>query len=191
MIKLAVISGTDRPGSNALKVAEFVCEKYRALDVDAFVVNLCDFPVADTAGGQYSGDIPSIKQFNEKIISADGMVFVVPEYNGSYPGILKLFIDYLPYPRAFSKVPVSYIGESDGKFGALRSIEQLQHVCGYRYTFNFPERVFITKVSKMFDEDEGPDDDFTKRLLDSQVKNFIRFVDALNQADLTKKKVPE
>ncbi|MEX0778908.1 MAG: NADPH-dependent FMN reductase [Balneolales bacterium] len=192
MIKLAVISGTDRPGSNALKVAAHVCNRYRAYNADAYVVDLCNFPLADAAGGHYSAkDVPSIKQFNENILSADGLVFVVPEYNGSFPGILKLFIDYLPFPRALSKVPVCFIGESDGKFGALRSVEQLQHTCGYRYSFNFPERVFINKVSKTFDKDEGHQDDFTNKLIDSQVKNFIRFVDVLNKADLTKKKVPE
>lgn len=190
MLKFAIISGTDRPGSNAFKIAEYVCDKYRSHKVDAYVVDLCDYPIADVAGGRYGDDIPSVKQFNESITSADGLIFVVPEYNGSFPGILKLFIDYLPFPKALSKVPVSYIGESDGKFGALRSLEQLQDVCGYRYAFNFPERVFITKVSKTFDEDEGHEDDFTTKLLNSQVKNFIRFVDVLNQADLTKKKVP-
>ncbi|MEX0927981.1 MAG: NAD(P)H-dependent oxidoreductase [Balneolales bacterium] len=191
MIKLAVISGTDRPHSNALKISEFVCAKYRERNVDTELISMCDFPLKDVAGGRYGGDIPSVKKFNEPILSSNGLVFVVPEYNGSYPGILKLFIDHLPFPRALSKVPVCYIGESDGKFGALRSLEQLQHVCGYRYAFNFPERVFIDKVSKTFDETEGHSDDFTSRLLHSQIKNFILFVEALEQADLTRKKVPE
>lgn len=189
-MKLAIISGTDRPGSNALKIAEFVCNKYRSQDVDAYIKSLCDFPLKDVAGGKYGKEIPSVNQFNEDIVSADGLVFVVPEYNGSFPGILKLFIDYLPFPKALSKVPVSFIGESNGKFGALRAIEQLQHICGYRYAFNFPERLFINKVSKTFDEDEGHEDDFTTELLNSQIKNFILFVDALKKADLTRKKVP-
>ncbi|MEX0684789.1 MAG: NADPH-dependent FMN reductase [Balneolales bacterium] len=191
MIKIAVISGTDRPDSNAIKVSEFVSTKYRKLGVEVVIVDMCDFPINDVAGGNYGDDIPSLIRFNESIISADGLVFVVPEYNGSFPGILKLFIDHLPFPKALSKVPVCYIGESDGRFGAVRALEQLQDICGYRYAFNFPERVFITKVSKTFDEEEGHTDDFTTKLLNSQVKNFILFIEALKQANLTKKKVPE
>ena len=70
---------------------------------------------------------------------------VVPEYNGSFPGILKYFIDLLPFPESFDCRPVSYVGVSAGQWGALRAVEQLQLVFGYRNAYVHPPRTFLLR----------------------------------------------
>ena len=110
-------------------------------------------------------------------MKADGLVFVIPEYNGSFPGILKVFIDYLPFPEAFEKMPMAFIGEAAGAFGGLRSVEQFQMIANYRNALQFPERVFISRVTQEFDPEDGIEDDFKQKLLLSQVNNFIKFVE--------------
>ena len=62
------------------------------------------------------------------------------------PGALKLFIDLLPYPESFEGRPICYIGIASGQFGALRPVEHLQQVFGYRNAYNFPKRVFVPAV---------------------------------------------
>ena len=176
---IKIISSTDRPNSNALKISNFVCRLYKEKSVKATVVSLEDFPLSDVIGGKYNPDIPSIKQFNTQVINADGLVFVIPEYNGGFPGILKLFIDYLPFPSAFEKMPMAFIGESAGAFGSLRPVEQFQMVANYRNALQFPERVFIPRVGKEFDEETGLTDDFKQKLLESQTDNFINFIKAV------------
>jgi NAD(P)H-dependent FMN reductase len=103
---------------------------------------------------------------------------VIPEYNGSFPGILKLFVDYLPFPQAFEKLPIALNGVASGAFGALRAVEQMQMICNYRNAFLFPERVFLQRSSANFDG-ETVKDALTSKLLDTQIPNFIRFVEAL------------
>src|SRR5690554_3821137 len=93
--RIAIISGTDRPNSYALRVATYITDQFLANGTDAVLVDLQNFPTADVAGGRYGEDIPSIEAFNKEVLESDAMLFVVPEYNGSFPGILKLFIDYL------------------------------------------------------------------------------------------------
>ena len=100
---IKIISGTDRPNSNALKVSNYVKTLYEQQGIAVEVVSLEDFPIEGAAGGHYGKDNPVLKAFNEPIINADGLIFVIPEYNGSYPGILKLFVDYLPFPEAFER----------------------------------------------------------------------------------------
>ena len=47
-------------------------------------------------------------------------MFVVPEYNGSLPGVLKHFIDCWKYPESFHHRPVCYVGISSSGSGGLR-----------------------------------------------------------------------
>ena len=180
MIDLKIISGTDRPGSYALRVSRYLKRRYADFnDVVPEIIDLQEFPADLVTGGRYGENIPEIDSFNAPILEADGLVVVCPEYNGGYPGILKLFIDYLPFPAALEKKPVCFVGEASGAFGALRAVEQLQQVFGYRNAYVFPERVFIPRVKKNFDEKEGISDALQQQLLDSQIQNFIPFISDL------------
>lgn len=176
MINIEIISGTDRPNSNALRVSRYLQKQYANLDTDPGIIDLQDFPIDEVAGGPYGDDIAAIESFVNPLLKADGLVVVCPEYNGGYPGILKLFIDYLPFPESLNKKPVCFVGEANGAFGALRAVEQLQQVVGYRNAHVFPERVFISRVHKNFDEEEGIRDAFQQQLLESQIENFVQYI---------------
>ena len=179
MIDLQIISGTDRPNANALVVSTYVQQQYRKQGIDADIINLQDFPVEQVSGGPYGEDLPEVDNFIRPAVEADGLVFVCPEYNGGYPGILKLFIDYMPFPESLNKMPVAMIGEADGAFGAVRAVEQLQQVVGYRNAHVFPERVFISRVNENFDAQEGVNDQLQQELLMSQITGFPDFVRGL------------
>lgn len=184
MTKINILSGTDRPDSNALKVSTYVSDIFREKDVLTEVHSLEDFPLKDVAGGRYGDDIPSVKKFNEGVLSGDGLVIVTPEYNGGFPGILKMFIDYLPFPQAFEKYPLCFIGEAAGYFGALRPVEQLQAIATYRKAHIYPERLFIPRVNKEFDQETGLSDDLKSELLQSQVEGFIMFTEQIKEMEL-------
>jgi len=184
MLDIKVISGTDRPNSNAIRVSEYINKKIAGSKVDSAVISMKDFPLQAVEDGTYNSNKQAVKTFNKPVLEADGLIIVVPEYNGGFPGILKLFIDYLPFPKALEKVPIALVGESDGSFGALRAVEQLQMVIGYRYAYQFPERVFIDNVSKVFDDKIGIKDEFQQKLLESMMHNFVKFVDSLKKNGL-------
>lgn len=176
MTTITIVAATDRPNSMAMKIANYIKPLYQDENFSAEVVSLRDFPAADVVGGRYDDDIPSVDAFNERVLKSDGIVFIIPEYNGSFPGIFKLFIDYLPFPKSFLGKPIAFIGEASGAFGGLRAVEQAQHVCGYRNAYVFPERVFIDRVTKNFDPENGLLVSIQAKLLNSQIKNFKKFV---------------
>lgn len=181
MIDLQIISGTDRPNSNALKVSKYLKHRYQKEGIDAGIIDLRDFPLDHVYGGKYGEELPEVDAFVGRAVDADGLVIVCPEYNGGYPGILKMFIDYMPFPGSLEKKPIAMVGEANGAFGALRAIEQLQQVVGYRNAHVFPERVFISRVNENFDEDEGIKDRLQQELLMSQIANFPQFIRDLQQ----------
>jgi len=179
MTRIAIISGTDRPNSFALKVSNYINSQFLASGVNSFVVDLQEFPIVDVAGGRYDDTIPAIDAFNESVLQADGIVFVVPEYNGSFPGILKLFLDYLPFPNAFKGLPIAFVGESSGSFGAMRAVEQLQMIVAYRMAYSYPERVFINRVKENFDPESGPKIPIQQQIMQNLIQGFPEFVNQL------------
>ena len=183
MMKIEIISGTDRPDSNALQVSQYLKEKYEAQNAQAGITNLQEFPHQQVVGGPYGADIPAVDEFIEPLLDADGLVIVCPEYNGGYPGILKLMIDYLPFPESLTKKPICFVGEATGAFGGLRAVEQLQQVVGYRNAHVFPERVFISRVHLNFDQEHGIKDAFQQDLLETQIANFTAYVSDLKSMD--------
>lgn len=175
-MKIHILSSTDRPGSNALKVSEFA-ESVLSENVDTQIFSLKNFPLADVSGGKY-GDTPkSVRTFNNSFLDADGFLFVIPEYNGGFPGVLKVFFDYLPFPEAMYKVPVSLIGEAAGAFGALRPVEQFGQLLLYRKAHIYPERMFIQRVNDSFVEGEGLKNNKMHQLLLKQLNEFPDFVE--------------
>lgn len=179
MNKIHILSSTDRPQSNALKVATYVHEFMNG-KADTKVFSLKDFPFEDVVGGRYGDEIERVTEFNNRFLDADGFIFVVPEYNGGFPGVLKLFIDYLPFPEAIYKKPVSFIGEAAGSFGALRPVEHLQQILAYRKAIIYTERMFIKGVGDNFDQEKGLTSDTLQQLLEDQLNGFTEFVGKLS-----------
>jgi chromate reductase, NAD(P)H dehydrogenase (quinone) len=147
------------------------------------IIDLAKVGLAEVDGAHYSANQPvSMQDAIKKVVGADGIIVVVPEYNGSMPGALKYFIDHWKYPDTFEFRPICLIGLG-GRFGALRAVEHLQGVFGYRNGFIYPERVFLTDVSKTLinGEIQNP---LVLSLLRTQTKNFSKFVAALQSAKL-------
>jgi chromate reductase, NAD(P)H dehydrogenase (quinone) len=183
MSRIVLLSGTDRPHSKALEISHYLQPHFEVLGNVTEIVSLEDYPLQSVIGGKYGKDIPEVIEFNERVTSADGLVFIVPEYNGSFPGILKLFIDYLPFPGSFRKLPMAFIGEAAGAFGALRAVEQLQQICGYRNAIMFPERVFIQRVKQNFDPVDGIKDEKANGFLNDLIENFSKFVAEIKESE--------
>jgi chromate reductase, NAD(P)H dehydrogenase (quinone) len=176
---LTLLSGTNRPGSNTRKVAAQVESIYVELGVQPKMVDLAELPSDIFAPASYATKPKSFQPFADAILAASGLVVVTPEYNGGIPGILKYFIDMLKFPESFVQRPVCFVGVAAGSWGALRPIEQLQQIFGYRNAYLFPERVFLPGINELLDaQGKITDQDLVARLR-QQATGFIQFVEKL------------
>jgi chromate reductase len=147
------------------------------MGAEVTLLDLVDLPEGAYSPDAY-GETPATLEsgFTDKVLEADGLVVVLPEYNGSYPGVLKLFVDMLPFPESFECRPVAFIGISAGASGAVRPVEQMQMVFAYRNAFLFNRRVFLPGISALI----GPDDRITEtslvERLEEQASKFQAFV---------------
>jgi chromate reductase len=175
---IEIISGTNRPGSNTRKVAAQVEAAYKSLGVPMRLLDLATMPPEIFAPSSYAQKPAGFLKLTDRILAADGLVVVTPEYNGGLPGILKYFIDMLPFPESFEHRPACFVGLSAGIWGALRPVEQLQAIFGYRNAYVYPERVFIPSIHKMLNESGQLDSEMEKRLK-QQAEGFTGFVESL------------
>ena len=173
---ITLIAGTNRPGSNTRKVTARIAEIYAELGVPVRVLDLQELPADLFLPDAYANKPAAFSPFADAVVQSTGLVVVTPEYNGGIPGVLKYFIDHLKFPESFERRPVAFVGLAAGVWGALRPVEQLQQIFGYRNAYLYPERVFIPQVHQVLDAagqftDPGP----AKRLR-QQAEGFVTFV---------------
>ncbi len=173
---VAIIAGTNRPDSNTRKVAGQIQEIYSSVGAETKLLNLAKLPPEIFHPGSYENKPESFGEFTETVLSSQGLVVVTPEYNGGMPGILKYFIDMLPFPESFENRPVCFVGIAAGMWGALRPVEQLQAVFGYRNAHIFPGRVFVPGVFKLIGDDGKINDEDLVARLTKQANGFTEFV---------------
>jgi len=148
---IVVISGTNRPGARTLTVARAVDQMLRDANEPAELLDLGRLPQELFSPSSYAAKPVSFEPFQRAILAADGILTVVPEYNGSYPGVLKLFIDMLRFPESLSDKPAAFVGVANGRWGALRAVEQLEMVFAYRHAHLYGRRVFLPAIGDLLD----------------------------------------
>jgi NAD(P)H-dependent FMN reductase len=150
---IVVLSATNRPGSNTRKVADVCVDHLRTLSEEVQLLDLADLPQEIFTPHAYATKPPEFAPWQQTILDADGILVVVPEYNGSFPGIVKYFIDMLKFPESLYETPCGFIGLASGQFGALRSVEQLEMIFQYRHAHLFGRRCFLSAIHRHLDED--------------------------------------
>lgn len=176
---IAIISGTNRPGSNTRKVAGIVDSIYQRHSITTSLLDLAQLPAAIFDPAAYAAKPAAFAPFSDNVLAADGLVIVTPEYNGGFPGVLKYFIDMLKFPESFEGKPVCFIGLAAGMWGALRPVEQLQQIFGYRNAHLYPERVFLPGIGRLLTEAGTIGDPDVLARLEKQAAGFDRFVRSL------------
>src|SRR6185369_6004058 len=111
-----IISGTNRKGSNTLKVAKEYQHFLKQKGIDAKLLSLENINLL-------SRDAAFHKIENEIIRPTTHFLFITPEYNGSFPGILKLLFDNSSSHSIWWHKKALLTGISTGRAGNLRGME--------------------------------------------------------------------
>jgi NAD(P)H-dependent FMN reductase len=176
---ILVIAATNRPGSNTLRVARLVRTMLAESGREADLLSLEELPQSLFDPASYAEKPAAFAAIQGRVLAADGILVVTPEYNGSFPGVMKYFIDMLRFPESLYERPVAFIGLAAGRWGALRSVEQLEMIFQYRHAHLYGRRVLIPEVGSVLD-DTGQlvDPDLATRVRET-VLGFAQFCRAL------------
>jgi chromate reductase len=173
---IVVLSGSNRPRSRTRNVARVVVASLERLGRTVHLIDLEQLPSDLFVPTSYGNPPPSFKPYQDAVLAARGIVTVVPEYNGSYPGSLKYFIDLLKFPDSLRGLPSAFVGLAAGEWGGLRAVEHLQQVFQYRNANVYGKNVLVREVHKALDATSGAlvDPRLAERL-DLMLAGFVEF----------------
>jgi len=118
-----------------------------------------------------------VKTFKRKIEAADALLIATPEYNHSYPGVLKNAIDWASRPygdNSFDGKPTAVISASPGLFGGIAAQDQLKQVLLALNTRLVPQpAVIVSSVQQKIDSDGNVLDPNTKQFLLQLTTNLV------------------
>ena len=154
---IEIVAGTDRRASRTLQVANIIQSYFQELKTSSQILDLASLPMVHLHTARYDQrELKEMGEAVERINQAQGLMMIIPEYNGSFPGALKHFIDHWKFPDSFEGRPISFIGLG-GRFGGLRAVEQMQQVFSYRDAFIFPQRTFLINVQNILKDGQIQD----------------------------------
>ncbi len=132
---ITIISATNRPNSNTEIFAKYYFQELKKKSKEEVkFLSLCELNEIITPAAMYEADHQhdKIRNIQDAFITpADRLVIVSPEYNGSFPGILKFFIDAVSirnYKATLSGKNALLVGVATGRAGNLRGLGHLTHV---------------------------------------------------------------
>ena len=173
-ISIPIVLGTGRKDRQSEKVARFVYAKLNAFEgIQTELVDVKDHLVSPFTIPAWVED-ENASKWRKIAQNAHGFVFVVPEYNRSFPGEFKLLFDSAF--KEYKGKPAIIVGVSSGQYGGVRVIQQLAPVLLAASIETLGTTVATSHVKELF-ADEVPTNE-----------TYIQFVEDALTALVTKLK---
>jgi len=172
---ITIISATNRPQSNTLKIAQNYAQLIEKQGVETKLFSLEQLPADFIITDLYNKRSENFQQLlNEFIIPAEKFVFIVPEYNGSFPGVLKTFLDAV-HPDTNRSKKVALVGVATGRAGNLRGMDHLTGILHYLGMHILPNKQPISSVLALLNADGSLKDENTIKALEKQIGEFVKW----------------
>lgn len=165
---ITIISGTNRQGSNTKKIAKAYSRFLNEREVENKILALDEYSVFER-----NEDFVAMEK--EFLKGADKFIFIVAEYNGSYPGILKLMIDNTDVKTVWPNKKALLVGVSTGRAGNLRGLEHLTSSLMHLNIHVHPNRLPVSVVHTLLNEQEEIVDSETLKIMSIQINDFLQF----------------
>lgn len=149
-MNIGIIVGTNRQDAVSEKIAQYYSNELSNRTVSNTLIYLKDLPKDFAFSAMYGEKNPEFHLFQEKFDTFDKIILVIPEYNGSFPGVLKTFIDALRHPDSFNRKKVALVGISSGAYGNAVGLSHISDVLAYLNADVMGLRLKLANILKHF-----------------------------------------
>ena len=171
---ITVFSGTNRPDSNSIIVANTCCELLSEKGIETQLFSLQSLKNDFVFTEMFNEYSIAYKELIDKYISgADKFVFVIPEYHGGFPGILKSFMDTLDHQSLKGK-KTGLIGVSSGHAGALRPLDHFTHILHHLKMEVLSTKPKLSNIDNLIIDNKLADKEALKKVSEF-INNIILF----------------
>jgi NAD(P)H-dependent FMN reductase len=172
---ITIICATHRPKNQTQKIVDRYEKILKDLHQEVKVFYLSELPenfvVADSFGQRTE---ETNKLIEQKLLPAERLVIISPEYNGSYPGVFKAFLDGVK-PHIWKGKKAALVGVASGRAGNLRGMDHLGDVLHHLRVEVFSQKIPISQLETLLDERGELTDNATVRILEEQAREFLKF----------------
>ncbi|QJD94765.1 NAD(P)H-dependent oxidoreductase [Mucilaginibacter robiniae] len=172
---VTIIASTNRPESSTLKLSKYYQQLLSNKGVTSNLFSLEELPANFIQTDMYGQRSNNFQPLQQMVTETQKFLFIIPEYNGSFPGVLKTFVDACNFPESFYDKKAALVGLSSGKYGNIRGIEHFTGVCHYLNMHVMPLKLHIPAIHKELDEQNRLFKEDTIKFVNEQVDKFIKF----------------
>lgn len=186
-MNIPVLLGATRPGRKSDRVARYLRRKLDARAITGPLIDLRDYDIPHyTASARALDPLPDgIARLGEALQMADGLLIVTPEYNGSYPGVLKDALDLFGKGE-FGRKPVAIATTSSGDFGGTNVLQLLRLYMSRVGALPVPTQFTVQRVQDAFTEEGTPTGEQTEKFADGLLDDLVW----LTEATMARKAAP-
>ena len=173
---ITIIVGTNRKDSVSQHVANQYAETLKEMGEESKMMSLNELPVDFIYSALYE-NLGKNERFNQMRLwmnQSKKFVFVIPEYNGSFPGVLKAFIDGLDRAKALTDKKCALVGISAGDQGAGLALSHFTDILNYCGTNVLAYRLRIAKIGDLMTDNKISDELYLSKI-HNQAKKLIEF----------------
>ena len=183
-MKVTLLLGSIRNGRQSDRIAYYLEEKLKQHTIDAELIDLKEssLPLMQERVGHHPELPEEVKVVSERLHQADALIFISPEYHGSFSGVLKNAVDY--FWNEFSKKPIGVVTVSGGKFGGINASSHLQQLVLSLGAFPMPTKLLVPEVGNVF----NPGDQSVQETFVLATERFIKEYKWFAEAIIEKKR---
>lgn len=171
---ITIISASNRKGNLTSYFSNYCKSFFEQNSVEYNYFSLHDLPDQISLASVYEYEYSHFSRLaKEYILPASKLLFLIPEYNGSIPGILKLWLDGT-HPEYFKGKKAALIGLSAGRAGNLRGMDHFTDILHYLQVNVMPQKLPISGMNDFLKEGVLVDQ-VTSQLIDEQLNRLIEF----------------
>jgi NAD(P)H-dependent FMN reductase len=165
---LTIISSTNRKDSYTLKLSKLYKIELDNLNIKNQIFDLKLLP-QNFIFKNFSDKTKEFDNIVRKFIEkSEKFIIVSPEYHGSYPGILKSFIDCIGNEKLKYK-KIGLVGVSTGRLGNARGLDHLTILFNHLKANVFYYKPKFSLIDKILEKNE------IKERVKDHIDEFIKF----------------
>ncbi|HEY0670348.1 MAG TPA: NAD(P)H-dependent oxidoreductase [Sphingobacteriaceae bacterium] len=180
-MKTGILTGSIRKGRQSHKVAVFLKLKLEEKGIEVDLIDLSEHPLPlyGAVANAYDNYDKNIKTISNRLHDTDALIFVTPEYHGSFSGVIKNAIDH--FWSEFQKKPIAVATASAGRMGGINASTQLQHVILSIGAYPLPLKFLAPEVQTIFDSSNNPVSQSLANAADKFLDEFLWLAEAVTQ----------
>jgi len=165
---ITIISGTNRKDSMTLRVANYYYNEMQGIANDVRLLSLENLRLWER-----NEELIAVEK--QILIPSEKFIFIMPEYNGSFPGVLKMLIDNTDIRQCWWYKKAAMVGVADGRGGNLRGLEHMTNILHYLRMNVLYNKIPLSKINEEISKAGDILIPATQKAIHQQIEEFIKY----------------